>query len=303
MFSGCIWIIHSYDNIVSMGLSGYLSCIFLLFCISLIINTKQPNKEKVSLLKKIKLLRQNKNIIKYILCLIISMFIRSNFFFITGINISEFTYIPLVSFIVSVTLAAISFSLSVILAICKGFYLSIALKHANYQVKESINSSSFLSLVSIVITICLVKFLAFTFIFPYILFMFPTKEGMLHASSQAESSTKVDKDPSSDPDADPNPEPNNDIPKGNNEDPKDSEDSYPYIVSKEWPYHYFRGPATFYHQPFDVYGIYIEPDVDQVLLGTSVNNYFASSKTTIDISQLKNRADLEFDSLNKTWQK
>ena len=53
MFLGCIWIIHSYDNIVSMGLFGYLSCIFLfiysIFTISLIINTKKPYIEKVSL--------------------------------------------------------------------------------------------------------------------------------------------------------------------------------------------------------------------------------------------------------------
>ena len=54
LFSGCIWIIHSYDNIVSMDLLGYLSCRFLFICsiftISLIINSKEPSIEKVSLL-------------------------------------------------------------------------------------------------------------------------------------------------------------------------------------------------------------------------------------------------------------
>ena len=99
MFSGCILIIYSSDNIVSMGLFACLYCIFLfifsIFTISLIIYTKEPYIEKVSLLEKIKLLWKNKNNIKYILCfIIITMFIRYNFFYITGINISEFTYIP-----------------------------------------------------------------------------------------------------------------------------------------------------------------------------------------------------------------
>jgi hypothetical protein len=78
------------------------------------------------------------------------------------------------------------------------------------------------------------KFLAFPFIFPYISSMFPTKDGILHASSQAESSTKVGKDPSSGPDfdSDPDPKPNKDIHMGND---TDSDDSgiydYPDIVS------------------------------------------------------------------------
>jgi len=61
------------------------------------------------------------------------------FFYFTGINISEFTYIPLVSFIVSVTIAPISFSLSVILTIYNGFSLSSGIKYATNQIKESIN--------------------------------------------------------------------------------------------------------------------------------------------------------------------
>ena len=200
MFSGCIWIIHSYDNIVSMGLFGYLSHIFLFICsiftISLVINTKEPYIEKVSLLETIKLLWENKNNIKYILCfIIITMFIIYNFFYITAININEFTYISLVSFIVLVTIMPINFSLSVILTIYNGFDLSSGIKYATNQVKGSINSSSFLSIIIIiVITICLVKFLVFPFIFPSNLSMFPTKEGMLHASSQAKSSTKLGKD-------------------------------------------------------------------------------------------------------------
>lgn len=160
MVSGYIWITHSYDNIVSMSLFGYLSCIFLFVCsifaISLIINTKEPYIEKVSLLEKIKQLWQNKNNIKYILCfIIITMFIRYNFFYITGINISEFNYIPLVSFIVSVTIVLISFSLWVILAINNGFDLSSGIKYATNQVKQSLNSSIFLSIIIIVITISL----------------------------------------------------------------------------------------------------------------------------------------------------
>ena len=310
MFSGCIWIIHSYDNIVSMGLYGYLSSIFLFICgiftISLIINTKQPYLEKVSLLEKIKLLWQNKNNIKYILCfIIITMFIRYNFFYITGINISESTYIPLVSFIVSVTIVPINFSLSVILTIYNGFYLSYGIKYATNQVKETINSSSFLSIIIIVITICLVKFLAFPFIFLYILSMFPTKEGMLQASYQAESSTKVGEDAYSDSDS--NPEPNKDIHMGNNEDSDDSDDNdYPDIVSTKWPLEYFMGPnkypTLFDPFRFDVYGAYIEPHVAQVVLDTSVKDIFANSKTTIDISQLKIRTDLKFDYLKKTWE-
>jgi hypothetical protein len=222
-----------------MGLFGYLSCIFLFICsiftISLIINTKEPYIEKITLLERIKLLWENKINIKYILCfIIITMFIRYNFFNITGINISEFTYIPLVSFIVSVTIVPINFSLSVILTTYNGFYLSYGIKYATNQVKESINSSSFLTIIIIVITICLVKFLAFPFIFPYISSMFPTKEGMLHASSQAESSTKVDKDPYSGPDSDsdPDPKPNKDIHMGNDIDSDDSDKyDYPDIVS------------------------------------------------------------------------
>jgi hypothetical protein len=144
------------------------------------------------------------------------MFIRYNFFYITGININEFTYIPLVSFIVLVTIVPISFSLSVILTICNGFSLSYGIKYATNKVKESLNSSSFLSIIIIVITICLVKFLAFPFILPYILSMFPTKQGMLHGNSPAESSTKGGKDPYFDPDSDP--EPNKDIDTDNSED-------------------------------------------------------------------------------------
>jgi hypothetical protein len=162
------------------------------------------------------------------------MFIRYNFFNITGINIREFTYIPLVSFIILVTIMPINFSLSVILTTYNGFDLSYGIKYATNQVKESINSSSFLSIIIIVITICLVKFLAFPFIFPYILSMFPTKEAILHASYPAESSTKVGKDPYSGPDfdSDPDPEPNKDIHMGNNEDSDDSDKyDYPDIVS------------------------------------------------------------------------
>ncbi len=116
---------------------------------------------------------------------------------------------------------------------------------------------------------------------------------MLHASYQAEGGTKVGKDPYSDPD--PDPEPNKDIHMGNNEDSDDSDNDYPDIVSTKWPHGYFKGPGKLYSFPFDVYGTYIEPHVDQVLLGISVKDNFANSKTTIDISQLKNRTDLEFD--------
>ena len=187
MFSGCIWIIHSYDNIVNMGLFAYLSCIFLFICciftISLNINTKVPHIEKASLLKRIKLLWYVKNSIKYNLCfmIIITMFIRCNFFYITCINISEFIYIPLDSFIVLVTVVAINFSLWVILTIYNGFDLSSGIKCATNPAKESINSSSLLSIIIIiiVITICLVKFLVFPFIFFYILSIFPTKEGTI----------------------------------------------------------------------------------------------------------------------------
>lgn len=170
VFSGCIWITHSYVNIVSLGLFGYLSYIFLFICsiftINLIINTKEPYIEKVSLLEIIKLLWKNKVNIKYILCFIlITISIRYNFFYITGINIKEFTYIPLVSFIVLVTIVPISFSLLIILTIYNRFNLSSGIKYVTNQVKESINLSSFITIFIIVITICLVKFLAFPFNF------------------------------------------------------------------------------------------------------------------------------------------
>ena len=108
-----------------------------IFTISLIIKTKEPYIEKVSLLEKIKLLWQNKNNIKYILCfiIIITMFIRYNFFYITSINIREFTYIAIVSFIVLVTIVPINFSLSVILMIYNGFDLSSGIKYATNQIK------------------------------------------------------------------------------------------------------------------------------------------------------------------------
>lgn len=300
LFLGSIWIIHSYDNIVTMGLFGYLFCIFLFICsiftLSLVINTKEPCIEKVSLLERIKLLWENKNNIKYILCfiIIITMFIRYNCFYITGINISEYTYIPLVSFIVLVTLVPISFSLLVILTIYNGFNLSYGIKYATNQVKESINSSSFLPIIIITITICLVKFLAFPFIFSYFLSMFPKKEDIFHGGYQAESSTKLNKDPYSDP------EPNEDIHMGNNEDSDDSDYDYPDIVSIGWPDEYFKGCPLPYYK-LDLCGTYIKPHIDQVLLGTSVKDIFAQSKTTIDISQL--RTDLKFDDIKKTWKK
>ena len=164
--------------------------------------------------------------------------------------------------------------------------------------KKSINSSSFLSILIMVMTICLVKFLAFPFIFPYILYMFPTKEGMLHGSHQAENSTKVGKDPYSDPD--PDQEPNKDIHMGNDDDSDDSDNSdYPDIVSTKWSAEYFKGYERLYLIPFDVWGTYFKPHVDQVLLGNSVKDIFANSKTTIEISKLKNRTDLEYDCIEK----
>ena len=90
---------------------------------------------------------------------------------------------------------------------------------------------------------------------------------------------------------------------GNNEDSDDSDNSdYPDIVSTKWPNDYFKGTKSSRIR-FDVNGTYIEPHVDQVLLGTSVKDIFANSKTTIDISQLINRTDLnfDFDILKKTW--
>lgn len=299
MFSGCIWITHSYDNIVSIGLFGYLSCIFLfifsIFTINLLINTKKPYVEKVSLLERIKLLWKNKNNIKYILCfIIITMFIRYNFFYFTGINIREFTYIPLVSFTVLVTIVPINFIFSVILTIYNGFALSSGIKYATNKVKESINSSSFITIIIMVITICLVKFIAFPFILPYILSMFPTKQGMLHGSYQAESSTKVGKDPDSDPD----PEPNKDIHMGNNEDSDDS-GNFPDIPSTKWSPAYFEG-APVWIMPFDPWGTYVEPRVDQIPLGTK-KDIFASCKGIIEITKIKNWKDLYFDPIEKTW--
>jgi hypothetical protein len=317
LFSGCIWIIHSYDNIVSVGLFGYLSCIFLflgsILTFSLIFNTKEPYIEKVSLLEKIKLLWENKKNIKNILCfIIITMFIRYNFFYITGINISEFTYIPLVSFIVLVTIVPISFSLSVILTIYNGFSLSYGLKYATNKVKESINSSSFLSIIILVITICLVKFLAFPFILPYILSMFPTKQGMLHGNYSAESSTKGGKDPYFDPDSDP--EPNKDIDTDNNEDsePEPNEDidmdnnedsdHEPDLISTKWPTEYFRRPDILYNVGFDVYSTYIEPVVKQVALNIRVSDIYAKSNTTLNLYELKSEAGWIYCPATKTWQ-
>lgn len=230
------------------------------------------------------------------------MLIRYNLFYITGINISKFTYIPLVSFIVLVTVVPIKFSLSVILMIYNGFYWFNSIKNATNQVKESINSSSFLSIVIIVITICIVKFLVFPFIFPYILSMFHAKEAMLHASYQAESSTKAGKDPysNSDSDSDPDPEPNKDIHMGNNEDSDDRDNyDYPDIVSTKWPDEYFKGPNKLYSIGFNLYVTYIKPQVDQVLLDTSVKDIFAKSKSTVDIFELENRTDLQFDPVEK----
>lgn len=112
--------------------------------------------------------------------------------------------------------------------------------------------------------------------------MFHTKEGMLHASSQAESSTKLGKDPDYDP------EPDKDIHMGNNEDSDDSDDSDDlYIVSRKWQVEYF-GINSEYNSVIwlpmpDVYGTYIKPYVDQPL--NSVTDIFANSKTIISINE------------------
>ena len=189
--------------------------------------------------------------------------------------------------------------MSVILTIYNGFDLSSAIKYATSLVKHSINSSSFLFIIIIVITICLVKFLAFPFIFPYVLSMFPEKEGMLHASSQAESSTKAGKDPYSDSDSysdpDPNsdPEPNKDIDMGNSQDSDDrKKHDYPDIVSVKWPEEYFRGSTCGTWSLFNLNPTHVELHVPQVPLGTSPKYIFAKSNTIIKTSELINRIDL-----------
>lgn len=188
--------------------------------------------------------------------------------------------------------------------------MPFSIEYATNQVKQNINSGSFLYIITIVITICLVKFLAFSFIFPYVLSMFPAKQGMLDANSQPESSTKQGKDPYSDPDS--NPEPIKDIVMGNNEDSDDSDsdsysnpelnkDEYPYIVSTNWPREYFKGHGGLSYTKFDINATYIEPAVKQVILGTSVKDIFANSLSAIDISKLENRTDLKFNPYEKTW--
>ena len=132
--------------------------------------------------------------------------------------------------------------------------------------------------------------------------MFPTKKGMLH-SSQAESSTKVSKNSNSDPDS--NPEPDKDIIMDNNEDSDDNDNcDYPDIVSTKWPDVYFKGYDRRSFIPMDLNATYTKPHIDQVLLCTSVEDIFANSNTTIDITELKNKTNLKFNPVKnlKKWQ-
>ena len=162
---------------------------------------------------------------------------------------------------------------------------------------------------------CCKKFF-FSYIFSPFIYIFPTKEGMLH-SYQAESSSKVDN-----PHSDPNPEPNKDVNKGNTENSEDSDSDnnsdsnnvsdsssgiekygYPDIVSVKWPREYFRGNCKFRDTLFNLHGTYTEPHVDQVLLGTIIKDPFASSKKNLDFSQFINRTDFDFLASEQVWTK
>lgn len=91
---------------------------------------------------------------------------------------------------------------------------------------------------------------------------------------------------------------------GNNEDSDDSDDyDYPDIVSREWGVEYFGFNSAYNSQVWrpvpDLYSTYIKPHVDQVL--NSVTDIFANSKKIISINELRNRTDLEFNKIQKTW--